>query len=62
VLFAASYVALQAEERNKPNEGRVILHMAHSFVEELAPMNPQFDRLAFIGAATGPDSHDLHMA
>jgi hypothetical protein len=41
-----------AEDLNAPSEARVILHVAHSFAEELATTNPQFDRVGFVRAAT----------
>jgi hypothetical protein len=45
-----------AKELDTPNDARVILHVAHSFADELATTNPQFDRLAFVRAATDVDS------
>jgi hypothetical protein len=39
---------------NAPNEARAILHVAHSFADELATANPRFDRRRFIRAATEP--------
>ena len=41
-----------AEARDAPDEARAILHVAHSFADELAAMNPRFDRMGFIHAAT----------
>jgi hypothetical protein len=41
-----------AEALNAPDEARAILHVAHSFADELATTNPRFDRLRFIHAAT----------
>ena len=41
-----------AEALNASNEARAILHLTHSFADELAITNPQFDRLRFIRAAT----------
>ena len=41
-----------AETFEAPNDARVILHVAHSFADELAPANPRFDRLRFITDAT----------
>jgi hypothetical protein len=35
-----------------PDEARAILHVAHSFADELATLNPRFDRLQFIKAVT----------
>jgi hypothetical protein len=44
-----------AEDLDTPIEARAILHVAHSFADELATTNPRFDRLRFIRAATeGP--------
>jgi hypothetical protein len=36
------------EARNAPDEARAVLHVAHSFADELATMDPRFDRLQFI--------------
>jgi hypothetical protein len=36
------------EARNAPDEARAILHVAHSFADELATLDPRFDRLQFI--------------
>jgi hypothetical protein len=41
-----------AEELDATNEARAILEVAHSFADELTTMNPQFDRMQFIEAAT----------
>jgi len=41
-----------AQELDSPNEARAILHVAHSFADELATANPRFDRPRFIRAAT----------
>ena len=35
-----------------PDQARAILEVAHSFADELATMNPHFDRPRFIHAAT----------
>jgi hypothetical protein len=44
-----------AEAVNAPNEARAILEVAHSFADELAAADPDFDRLEFISRATeGP--------
>ena len=40
------------EAHNSPNEARAILHVAHSFADELANLDPRFDRLRFIKYAT----------
>jgi hypothetical protein len=36
------------EAMNIPGEARAVLHVAHSFADELATLDPQFDRLQFI--------------
>jgi hypothetical protein len=41
-----------AEDLNTPSDARMILHMAHSFADELATRNPRFDRVGFVRAAT----------
>jgi hypothetical protein len=40
----------------EPDDARAILDVAHSFADEIAAADPQFDRLPFIEAAveTGP--------
>lgn len=43
---------LTADARNAPHEARAILHMAHSFADELATADPCFDRLRFVRQAT----------
>jgi hypothetical protein len=40
------------EAHNAPDEARVVLHVAHSFAEELATLDPRFDRLQFIEDVT----------
>ena len=35
-----------------PSEARAILHVAHSFADELAALDPRFDRLQFIKDVT----------
>jgi hypothetical protein len=40
------------EAHNSPNEARAMLHVAHSFADELASLDPRFDRLQFIKDAT----------
>jgi hypothetical protein len=40
------------EARGAPNEARAVLHVAHSFADELATLDPRFDRLQFIKEAT----------
>jgi|1186.fasta_scaffold192405_2 hypothetical protein len=41
-----------AETADAPEEARAIFHVAHSFADELAGADPQFDRHRFIQAAT----------
>jgi hypothetical protein len=41
-----------AERFDAPNEARAILHVAHSFADELAGADQAFDRLRFIQAVT----------
>jgi hypothetical protein len=36
------------EARNAPDEARAVLDVAHSFADELAALDPRFDRLRFI--------------
>src|SRR4051794_14134358 len=45
-----------AERLNSPDEARAILHVAHSFADELAGADPQFDRPRFIRKATNSAS------
>ena len=40
------------EARNAPGEARGVLHVAQSFADELATLDPRFDRLQFIKDAT----------
>jgi hypothetical protein len=40
------------EALDRPNEARAILHVAESFADELATLDPRFDRLRFIEDAT----------
>lgn len=40
------------EALNETSEARAILHVAHSFADELATLDPRFDRLQFIKNAT----------
>jgi hypothetical protein len=40
------------EARNSPSEARAILHIAHSFADELSMLDPRFDRVQFIKDAT----------
>jgi hypothetical protein len=40
------------EARDAPDEARAVLHVAHSFADELATLNPRFDRLQFIKDVT----------
>ena len=46
------------EALGAPNEARAILHVAHSFADELATLDPRFDRLQFIKDVT-EIPHDL---
>jgi hypothetical protein len=41
-----------AEALNEADQARAILHVAHSFADELAAANPRFDRMRFIKDAT----------
>ena len=41
-----------AESFDAPDEARVILRVAHSFADELASADPEFDRLRFIHTVT----------
>jgi hypothetical protein len=45
-----------AEALGAPNEARAILQVAHAFADELAAMNPGFDRMRFIDAVTSDPS------
>jgi hypothetical protein len=36
------------EAHNSPEEARAVLHVAHSFADELAALDHRFDRLQFI--------------
>jgi hypothetical protein len=40
------------EALGAPNEARAILHVAQSFADELAALDPRFDRLQFIKEVT----------
>jgi hypothetical protein len=40
------------EAQGAPDEARTILHVAHSFADELATLDPRFDRLQFIKDVT----------
>jgi hypothetical protein len=42
----------KAHDRGQPEEARAILHVAHSFADELDSMSEEFDRLGFIHSAT----------
>jgi hypothetical protein len=46
----------EMEARDAPDEARAILHVAHSFADELAALDPRFDRMQFIKDATGDPS------
>jgi hypothetical protein len=41
-----------AEALNEPDQARAILHVAHSFADELATLDARFDRVQFIKDAT----------
>ena len=40
------------EALESPNEARAILHVAHSFADESATVDPAFDRVQFIKEVT----------
>jgi predicted nucleic acid-binding protein len=40
------------EAIDAPNDARAILHIAHSFADELATLDPRFDRVQFIKDVT----------
>jgi hypothetical protein len=40
------------ESHDAPDEARAVLHLAHSFADELATLDPRFDRLQFIKDVT----------
>jgi hypothetical protein len=40
------------EALGAPNEARAVLYVAHSFADELAALDPRFDRLQFIKDVT----------
>jgi hypothetical protein len=40
------------EALKSPDEARAVLHVAHSFADELATLDPRFDRLQFIRDVT----------
>jgi hypothetical protein len=40
------------EAQGATSEARTILHVAHSFADELASLDPRFDRMQFIKHAT----------
>ena len=42
----------RAEDGGAPSEARAIFHLAHSFADELAGVDPEFDRRQFIKTAT----------
>ena len=45
------------EHLGSPHEARAILHVAHSFADELADLDPRFDRLQFMKDVTEDPSH-----
>ena len=40
------------EAISSPDEARAVLHVAHSFADELATLDPRFDRVRFIKEIT----------
>jgi hypothetical protein len=42
----------EMEARDAPDEARAVLHIAQSFADELAILDPRFDRMQFIKDAT----------
>ena len=40
------------EALDSPGEARAILHVAHSFADELATLDPRFDRVQFVKEVT----------
>jgi hypothetical protein len=44
------------EAQDSPDEARAVLHVAHSFADELATLDPRFDRLRFIRDVTEDES------
>jgi hypothetical protein len=40
------------EAAGAPDEARAVLHVAHSFADELAALDPRFDQLQFIKDVT----------
>ncbi|HEV3377240.1 MAG TPA: hypothetical protein VG126_08165 [Thermoleophilaceae bacterium] len=44
------------EALDAPEEARAVLHVAHSFADELAALDPRFDRLQFIKEITDDQS------
>jgi hypothetical protein len=40
------------EAHNSPDEARAVLHVAHSFADELVTVDPRFDRVRFIKDVT----------
>jgi hypothetical protein len=52
-VLRRAYGAMEA--LTSPNEARAVRHVAHSFADELAALDPRFDRVQFIRDATeGP--------
>jgi hypothetical protein len=47
-----AHVLSSAHLTAEPNEARAILHVARTFADELAGVDPEFDRLEFIEVAT----------
>jgi hypothetical protein len=44
------------EAQGMPGQARAVLHVAHSFADELATLDPGFDRLQFIKDVTADPS------
>jgi hypothetical protein len=44
------------EALSSPDEARAVLHVAHSFADELATLDPRFDRLQFLREVTDDPS------
>jgi hypothetical protein len=49
-VLRRSHERMQAQ--NAPAEARAVLHVAHSFADELAALDPEFDRVRFVKDAT----------
>jgi hypothetical protein len=49
-VLRRAHAAMEAQD--SPDEARAVLYLAHAFADELATMDPGFDRLGFIKDAT----------